>query len=346
MRAALRRCAVAGPPPRRALSSAAAVDDRLLASLEAVCDTSTNASILARHGKDESHHACVPPDVASRGAGGRVSALLRLCHERRTPVVPFGVGTSLEGHVQAPRGGLSIDVGAKMTAMLEKTPATWTAAEAGARKAVNAALRHTGLEFMVDPGADATVGGMAACGVGHDGRGATARCATPHERANVEEQADVARAVAEDCGGSDFAWSADEGERNRLWARHSAYYAAAALKQDGRAVVTDACVPLSALADVVERTAADVAAAGVVGPIFGHAGDGNFHCILVYNGDDDADYLALHGVNAKLVARAIDAGGTCTGSTASAPEEGLRAPGAGPASARCAAVRRARPAAS
>ena len=87
-----------------------------------------------------------------------------------------------------------------------------------------------------------------------------------------------------------------------------------ALKQDGRAVVTDACVPLSALADVVERTAADVAAAGVVGPIFGHAGDGNFHCILVYNDDDDADYLArLHGVNAKLVSRAIDAGGTCTG---------------------------------
>jgi hypothetical protein len=58
MRNALRRC-VAGPAPRRALSSAAAVDDRLLASLEAVCDTSTNASILARHGKDESHHACV-----------------------------------------------------------------------------------------------------------------------------------------------------------------------------------------------------------------------------------------------------------------------------------------------
>ncbi|KAH8047573.1 cytokinin dehydrogenase [Aureococcus anophagefferens] len=167
MRAALRRCAVAGPPPRRALSSAAAVDDRLLASLEAVCDTSTNASILARHGKDESHHACVPPDVVAFPAStAEVSALLRLCHERRTPVVPFGVGTSLEGHVQAPRGGLSIDVGAKMTAMLEENAGDMDCrAEAGAtRKAVNAALRHTGLEFMVDPGADATVGGMAACG--------------------------------------------------------------------------------------------------------------------------------------------------------------------------------------
>ena len=167
MRTALRRCAVAGPPMRRALSSAAAVDDRLLASLEAVCDTSTNASILARHGKDESHHACVPPDVVAFPAStAEVSALLRLCHERRTPVVPFGVGTSLEGHVQAPRGGLSIDVGAKMTAMLEENAGDMDCrAEAGAtRKAVNAALRHTGLEFMVDPGADATVGGMAACG--------------------------------------------------------------------------------------------------------------------------------------------------------------------------------------
>ena len=163
----LRRCAVAGPPPRRALSSAAAVDDRLLASLEAVCDTSTNASILARHGKDESHHACVPPDVVAFPASTEeVSALLKLCHERRTPVVPFGVGTSLEGHVQAPRGGLSIDVGAKMTAMLEENAGDMDCrAEAGAtRKAVNAALRHTGLEFMVDPGADASIGGMVATG--------------------------------------------------------------------------------------------------------------------------------------------------------------------------------------
>jgi D-lactate dehydrogenase (cytochrome) len=114
-----------------------------------------------------SAQACVPPDVVAFPAStAEVSALLKLCHERRTPVVPFGVGTSLEGHVQAPRGGLSIDVGAKMTAMLEENAGDMDCrAEAGAtRKAVNAALRHTGLEFMVDPGADATVGGMAACG--------------------------------------------------------------------------------------------------------------------------------------------------------------------------------------
>ena len=133
--------------------------------------------------------------------------------------------------------------------------------------------------------------------------------------ANVEEQADVARAVAEDCGGSDFAWSADEGERNRLWAaRHSTYYASLALTPDRSAVVTDACVPLSALADVVERTAADVAAAGVVGPIFGHAGDGNFHCILLRHADDADEYVAkLEGINHRLMERTIAAGGSCTG---------------------------------
>ena len=114
------------------------------------------------------------------------------------------------------------------------------------------------------------------------------------------------------------------------------YYASLALKRDGKAIVTDACVPISRLADVVKATAADVKAAGVVGPCFGHAGDGNFHClgsprpprppekkktkpakkkgILVYNDDDSPEYVAaLHEVNAKLVQRALDAGGTCTG---------------------------------
>ena len=98
MRAALRRCAVAGPAPRRGLSSAAAVDDRLLASLEAVCDTSTNASILARHGKDESHHACVPPDVVAFPAStAEVSAILTYCDARRLAVVPQGGKTGLVG---------------------------------------------------------------------------------------------------------------------------------------------------------------------------------------------------------------------------------------------------------
>ena len=73
-------------------------------------------------------------------------------------------------------------------------------------------------------------------------------------------------------------------------------------------------MPISQLAAVIEATAADVDASGVVGPIFGHAGDGNFHCILNVRDDDPPEYLAaVHAVNDRLVRRTLAAGGTCTG---------------------------------
>ena len=78
--------------------------------------------------------------------------------------------------------------------------------------------------------------------------------------------------------------------------------------------MTDAAVPISQLAQVMEATAADVEASGVVGPIFGHAGDGNFHCILLSHPDAPAEYTErLHGVNYRLIERALACGGTCTG---------------------------------
>ena len=78
--------------------------------------------------------------------------------------------------------------------------------------------------------------------------------------------------------------------------------------------MTDAAVPISQLARVMEATAADVAASNVVGPIFGHAGDGNFHCILLSHPDDPAEYTErLHAVHYRLLERALALGGTCTG---------------------------------
>ena len=131
-------------------------------------ETSSNRGILERHGKDEAHHACVPPAlVAFPASTAECAAVLRACDGARVPVIPFGTGTSLEGHVQAPFGGVCVDVGAKMTnpSVAEHAADMDCRAEAGAtRGAVNEALRATGLRFMVDPGADASVGGMAACG--------------------------------------------------------------------------------------------------------------------------------------------------------------------------------------
>ena len=94
--------------------------------------------------------------------------------------------------------------------------------------------------------------------------------------------AEVARGCCDELGGGAFAWASNESERRKLWAaRHGTYYASLALRPGSRGIVTDAVVPISRLAEVMTATADDVERCGVVGPIFGHAGDGNFHCILL-----------------------------------------------------------------
>ena len=131
----------------------------------------------------------------------------------------------------------------------------------------------------------------------------------------VASLAGVAAEVCADHSGSGFKWASSEADRKRLWAaRHATYYAALALRQGSRGIVTDAVVPISRLAEVMRETAEDVARSGVVGPIFGHAGDGNFHCILLVTEDDPPDYLeALKGVSDRLISRTLAAGGSCTG---------------------------------
>jgi D-lactate dehydrogenase (cytochrome) len=118
------------------------------------------------HGRDESAYSAPPPDaVAWPLHTDEVSAILRLCHEYRTPVVPFGTGSSLEGHVLAVAGGLSLDL-SRMDAILEISDENLDCrVQAGVRReALDRALGERGLLFGVDPGADATLGGMAATG--------------------------------------------------------------------------------------------------------------------------------------------------------------------------------------
>jgi D-lactate dehydrogenase (cytochrome) len=141
-------------------------DPSLLAALRALLGDrlSTSAAVCAQHGKDESYHPAHAPDaVAFPRSTVEVAAIVKLCAEHDTPVIAFGTGTSLEGQVAALRGGISVDM-SQMNRILRVNAEDLDATvEAGVtRKQLNEDLRDTGLFFPIDPGADASLGGMAA----------------------------------------------------------------------------------------------------------------------------------------------------------------------------------------
>ena len=395
---------------------------------------STGMGLREQHGRGEAYHAARLPDaVAFARSTVEVSRIVAACAAHGVPVIPFGAGTSLEGHVAAVRGGISLDLTGMDRVLAVHPEDLDCAVEAGVtRKQLNAALRDQGLFFPIDPGADATLGGMAATRASGtnavrygtmrenvlgltvvlvDGKvirtGGRARkssagydltrlfvgsegtlgviteltlrlhgipeaissavCAFPsldaavraviqtiqlgipvarielldeHQmqgciaysklegltpaptlfyefhgsEAGVREQAETAQAIAEEQGGEGFRWATLAEERNRLWqARHDAYYAGLSLRPGSKSFVTDVCVPISALAACVRETQADLAQSGLLAPIVGHAGDGNFHVQMLVDPDDPAEMERAYAVNKRLVRRAIAMGGTCTG---------------------------------
>ncbi len=394
---------------------------------------SVNPGILERHGHDESYHAAHAPDVVVfPQSTEEVAAIMRLARKHGAPVIPFGVGTSLEGHVAALEGGVSIDMG-RMNRVVEVNAEDLDVlVEAGVtRKQLNAHLRDQGLFFPIDPGADATIGGMTATrasgtnavrygtmrenvlgltvvtadgrimklggrarksAAGYDltrlfvGSEGTLGCITeirlrlygipeaiaaavtsfpgigdavdtviqviqagiPVARIElldevqmravnryskldyaekptlfiefhgsergVAEQSEQVRALAEDHGGGAFRWSVKPEERNQLWqARHDAYYAGLALKPGSKGWPTDVCVPISRLTECIVETKRDIEASGLMAPIVGHVGDGNFHTSILVDPDNPEDLRRAEAFNDRLVERALKMGGTCTG---------------------------------
>ena len=125
---------------------------------------STSQAICDQHGKDESYHQPHSPDaVAFAQSTDEVAEIVRLCAQYKTPIVPFGTGTSLEGHVAALNGGVCIDLSQMNRILRVGAEDLDVTVEAGVtRKQLNEYLRDTGLFFPIDPGADASLGGMAA----------------------------------------------------------------------------------------------------------------------------------------------------------------------------------------
>tara|TARA_R110000868_G_scaffold113649_13_gene304830 strand:- start:3423 stop:4817 length:1395 start_codon:yes stop_codon:yes gene_type:complete len=138
----------------------------VLAALGALLGDRLTVSLPVReaHGRDESWHPVMPPDaVAFAQSTEDVAEIVKICAAHQFPMIAFGTGTSLEGHISAPHGGLSLDLSRMNRVIRVNAEDLDVHVEAGVtRKALNVHLRDAGLFFPIDPGADASLGGMAA----------------------------------------------------------------------------------------------------------------------------------------------------------------------------------------
>jgi D-lactate dehydrogenase (cytochrome) len=393
----------------------------------------TSQAVREQHANTTTWIANEPPDaVVFPQATGDVQDIVRICAKLRVPVIPFGTGTSLEGHINAPYGGVSIDFRDMNRVLAVNAQDLDCVVEPGiTRKHLNEHLRDQGLFFPLDPGADASLGGMAAtrCSgtnavrygtmkdnvlalkvvlangelmttarrakkssagydltrliVGAEGTLgviteltlklsgipeaisagvcpfpsveaacnatiATIQSGVPVARielldelqvkatnlysklalpevpmlfvefhgspAGVAEQSERFGEIAGDLGGGPFEWATKPEDRSRLWqARHDAYWAGRGLRPGAQALATDVCVPISRLAECVTATQREIAALGLVAPILGHVGDGNFHLTLLVDMSDPAEVEAAKTLCERLVERALAMDGTCTG---------------------------------
>ena len=393
----------------------------------------TGQSIREQHGHTTTWITNQAPDaVIFPETAEEVSEIVKVCAEYGVPVIPFGTGTSLEGHVNAPAGGICIDM-MRMDKIIAVHPEDLdVVVQPGVtREQLNTYLRDQGLFFPIDPGANASLGGMAATrasgtnavrygtmkdnvlaleavmadggvirtaqrakksSAGYDltrllvGSEGTlgliteltlklqgipeairsARCSfrsvddacravmmtiqygipvarielldalsvraanaysgldlpeTPllllefhGSDAGVVEQSDMFASIAEEFGGFDIAATSTAEERSKLWqARHDMYWACLQLRPSAKGISTDVCVPISKLAECVAAAREKAEGMGLLAPMVGHVGDGNFHALLLIDMDSDAERQKADEYIGWLNEMAIAMDGTCTG---------------------------------
>ena len=393
----------------------------------------TSKAVCDQHGTDESFHQAHSPDgVLFASSKEDVINAVKLCAQHHTPVIPYGTGTSLEGHVAALNGGLCIDTrNMDQILSVHQDDADCVVQPGVRRMQLNEYLRDTGLFFPIDPGADASIGGMVstrasgtnavrygtmrnnvlslevvlangsviktarrarkssagydltALMIGSEGTLGliteitlklygipeaisaavctfptvddavnttitTIQCGVPIARIelldamsvsavnayskldlevaptlfmefhgsaqSVKEQSELVDSISSQFGGSQFKWTTKTEERTKLWqARHDAAYACRALRKNCEFMATDVCVPISNLAQCIKLTQQDIEASKLIAPILGHVGDGNFHLGLIVDPDDHSEIERAHALHERLVNRALDMEGTCTG---------------------------------
>jgi D-lactate dehydrogenase (cytochrome) len=391
------------------------------------------SAIRQQHGPTEGMGGPPPEGVFFANTTEDVAEAMKICFAHCFPVIAHGAGTSLEGQLAAPNGGLSIDL-SRMDRVLEINASDLDVkVEAGlTREALNTELRSHGLFFPLDPGANATLGGMAATRasgtnavrygtmrevtlgltvvtssgevmttgtrarksaagydltrliVGSEGtlgiitelrlrvfgipdRITAAVVQFPDLAAAVEtvmivmqtglpmarielldelqmeacirwsklegfaatptlflefhgspgavdEQVEAVRDLAAAAGSGPMKLATLTEDRNALWkARHNAWFAARSLRPGCEAFATDACVPISRLPEAIAEARGLAAAAGLMAPIVGHVGDGNFHMLLLYDPADVAEREAAERLSNEIANLSIRLGGTATG---------------------------------
>ena len=128
------------------------------------------------------------------------------------------------------------------------------------------------------------------------------------------ESIKIVEELSKNNGGSDFKWADSIEERNKLWkARHDVYYSVKALGQNMKVYSTDICVPVSNLVECISWAEKEVKNKGLIAPMVGHVGDGNFHSIILYDPNDKEKQKLIREYSDNLIAKALDLEGTITG---------------------------------